>query len=816
MARGVGEENRFRGRGSLVVLAVLALVLGVLGPVGADSFADDDGGFYEPALDALAESGILDGTECGEGLACPDEEMERWVMAVWLVRALEEADPEGVSSTRFEDVDTDQWWMPFVERLAELGVTRGCAVEPARFCPEASVTRAQMATFLTRAFSLESAPAAGFVDTEGNTHEANINALAGANFTAGCATEPARFCPGSPVTRGQMATFLARALGLVPLPAAVDETGPRIAFARYAEDSEILLVDVESRSQQVLTDKTIRSRNGAWSPDGTRIAFESKGELFVVDTDGANLQLLTNSRSDDSRPLWSPDGTRIAFLREGDVFVVDANGANLRQLTHNEPSQRSGADVAVWSPDGTRIVYTPHNGGESDSEIAVVDADGTNQQLLTDNSFEDANPVWSPDGTRIAFDRRDVGGTRDIYVMMADGSNPQPLAVGSDPDWSPDGSRIAFKSGWKIFVMMADGSNLQPVARGESPLWSPDGSRIAFISSREGFGEVHVMDVDSNNIQQVTDNFYPLIPGFAWSPDGSRIAFTGGYISEIFVMGGDGSNQRRLTYNNYLGFDWVWSPDGTRIAFMGHLGLDAIDVDGGGQGQVIYDGYALEPAWSPDGTRIAFEGYWFDRDIFVVDAADGTNVQLIIHSGYDDAHPAWSPDGAHIAFEGSRDGTSEVFVVGADGSNLRQITDSDYSWVDNLVWSPDGSRIAFTSSWRIFVVDPDDGKPKDLTKGGEPAWSPDSSRIAFSQYITGLGYEIFVMDADGTNRQRLTYNSRSASEPAWSPDGSYIAFTSYRDGDGEIYLMRPDGSDVRQLTDNNYHDKNPVWSPAAG
>ncbi len=109
----------------LVVLAVLALVLGVLGPVGADSFADDDGGFYEPALDALAESGILDGTECGEGLACPDEEMERWVVAVWLVRALEEADPEGVSSTRFEDVDTDQWWDAFRGAVGRIGSDEG-------------------------------------------------------------------------------------------------------------------------------------------------------------------------------------------------------------------------------------------------------------------------------------------------------------------------------------------------------------------------------------------------------------------------------------------------------------------------------------------------------------------------------------------------------------------------------------------------------------------------------------------------------------------------------------------------------------------
>ena len=84
-----------------------------------------------------------------------------------------------------------------------------------------------MATFLARAFDLEPAATAGFTDTAGNSHAAAIDALAGAGITAGCATVPARYCPDDPVTRGQMATFLARALNLVPLPEpAVTDTGP--------------------------------------------------------------------------------------------------------------------------------------------------------------------------------------------------------------------------------------------------------------------------------------------------------------------------------------------------------------------------------------------------------------------------------------------------------------------------------------------------------------------------------------------------------------------------------------------------------------
>lgn len=222
MKSGLGM--RFRRVVTLTILAALGLVVGMLGPVGADSYTDDDGRFYEPAFDALEARGILEMTECGEGLVCPGDDMERWVMAVWLVRALDGADPEGVTTTRFVDVDAGEWWMPFVERLAELGVTKGCKLDPAEYCPDEPVTRGQMASFLTRAFDLEPAGAAGFVDVGGSSHEAHINALAAANITRGCDTEPARYCPGSNVSRGQMATFLARALDLVPRPPPVGQS----------------------------------------------------------------------------------------------------------------------------------------------------------------------------------------------------------------------------------------------------------------------------------------------------------------------------------------------------------------------------------------------------------------------------------------------------------------------------------------------------------------------------------------------------------------------------------------------------------------
>jgi len=211
-------------RRSVGLVVVAVLVGSVLGPgagvVGASSegFSDlDAAGVHRSAVEGLAASGVFEGTECAPGEFCPRDAVERWVMAVWLVRILDRAEPAAVGTSRFADVDATQWWAPYVERLAELGVTTGCATEPARFCPYETTNRARMASFLVRAFDLPGDRSGRFTDT-GGVHETNIDALAAAGVTTGCATGPPRYCPGRDTNRAQMATFLTRGLGLEPPP----------------------------------------------------------------------------------------------------------------------------------------------------------------------------------------------------------------------------------------------------------------------------------------------------------------------------------------------------------------------------------------------------------------------------------------------------------------------------------------------------------------------------------------------------------------------------------------------------------------------
>ena len=180
---------------------------------GSQSFPDvASEAYYAQAVEALESRGVFEGTECAEGF-CPHQPLPRWQMAVWLVRALEEAEPQATVS-RFADVESDLWWMPYAERLAELEITVGCRSEPLSYCPDRPVSRAQMASFLARAFDLPAAEPAGFadVDSQTNVHGQNIDRLAASEITVGCRTEPLSYCPSRSVTRAQMAAFIHRSL----------------------------------------------------------------------------------------------------------------------------------------------------------------------------------------------------------------------------------------------------------------------------------------------------------------------------------------------------------------------------------------------------------------------------------------------------------------------------------------------------------------------------------------------------------------------------------------------------------------------------
>lgn len=181
----------------------------------AEGFDDvPDGHTFAGDIAWLASAGITRGCNPPDNTRyCPDAAVTRAQMASFLVRALDL--PKGGDPERFADVIATNVHRDDIARLALAGITRGCnPPDNTRYCPDAAVTRAEMATFLVRALDLP-AGERGFEDVPAtNVHVTDIRALADAGITRGCnPPENSNFCPDDPVTRGQMAAFLRRALG---------------------------------------------------------------------------------------------------------------------------------------------------------------------------------------------------------------------------------------------------------------------------------------------------------------------------------------------------------------------------------------------------------------------------------------------------------------------------------------------------------------------------------------------------------------------------------------------------------------------------
>lgn len=256
--------------------------------------------------------------------------------------------------------------------------------------------------------------------------------------------------------------------------------------------------------------------------------------------------------------------------------------------------------------------------------------------------------------------------------------------------------------------------------------------------------------------------------------------------------------------------------------------------DGSGRRQLTDNGFFdYSPNVSPDGRRIAFASERFgDVDIYTMSPSGGGVKNLTKNSRIHDNDPAWSPDGSKIAFSSYRDGSEGIYAMNADGTGVNRIAryeDPDF-FVRELTWSPDGAKIAFTGTTEsdsgesndVYVASADgSGQTARLTDGAGatynecPSWSPDGSKIAFTS-STGGNYEVFVMDADGTDERNLT-DSADASEyrAAWSPDGRRMAYAVLDPaGKADLWVMNADGSGRKNITDApTLNESEPDWGP---
>ncbi len=224
----------------------------------------------------------------------------------------------------------------------------------------------------------------------------------------------------------------------------------------------------------------------------------------------------------------------------------------------------------------------------------------------------------------------------------------------------------------------------------------------------------------------------------------------------------------------------------------------------------------LSPSVSPDGKTLLYtaagpNGRWQIRK---VELESGTDTPLTPGDAQDQ-YPAWAPDGKQIIFTSNREtggNSSRLYLMDANGGNLRKLNNDNASYSS---WSPNNSIVySFFNGTNhaLRLYDPNSKATKELTAGDKseydfPAWAPDGKRIAV---VKGLNSDrsIYLLNADGTNPQRITPQGETATNPAWSPDGKTISYLT-KAGVGpdgrdrwELAQVNQDGSNRRQLTDD--------------
>lgn len=273
------------------------------------------------------------------------------------------------------------------------------------------------------------------------------------------------------------------------------------------------------------------------------------------------------------------------------------------------------ADDAAAQVNGP-IAFVSYQDGESN--IYLINVDGSDMTQLTNNRSVDTDPAFSRDGKMIAFvsSRHDVsGGLGEIYFMKANGNSQ---------------TRVTYE----------DGSAY-------SPTWSPDGERIAFIQSYANGYKIIIINADGRGRTAIYSSVNRLT-SLDWSPTGTKLVVSksvGDFNSVLLTINADGTGELVIAAGGFLDnyHHPAWSPDGSLIlfGFDGFLKrrLDVIDVNGNNR-QTVVDGDSGDPTWSPDGTRIAYTLLAGRNFPLLVVNSDGSR-HMKVKNDYPARSPSW-------------------------------------------------------------------------------------------------------------------------------------------------------------------------------
>lgn len=287
-----------------------------------------------------------------------------------------------------------------------------------------------------------------------------------------------------------------------------------------------------------------------------------------------------------------------------------------------------------------------------------------------------------------------------------------------------------------------------------------------------------------------------------------------------------------IELENYINVSPSFNPTGDKIAFLtdrnGYKEIMLMSAIDGKMIQTIVKGEKADDyeemhwlrggiTWSPDGKMIAFASKAGEKDAIHIKKVEDGGYDKVIKPDMDAIYsPDWSPDGSKILFCGIKNNKLDLFTVDIKTLTYERITD-DYFDESNPRWSPDGKKIAFSSDridtpytfdieqmqgfYDIFIMDADGSNVQrittDMFHDSDPFWSPEGDKLVFISDRNGIT-NLYYVDLNSLAVSPLTNLLAGSSTPCWAPDGEKIAFSSFKEGGWDVYLLkRPLKRDIK-------------------